>query len=360
MKVSELLNHLDLIAPFSLALKWDNCGLQIGNPQREVSKVLLCLDITDYVVEKARKDGIDLILSHHPLIFSALKSISNPLHLKLIENRITAISLHTNLDIAPGGVNYCLAQALGLQIEGLLSTESGSKYYHLSVIVPTDSIDIVQQAAWKAGAGRIGNYDLCSTKHTVDGSFRALPGAHPQTGEIKQQTFSRETELEFMLDDFNLFAVQKAIFQAHPYETPSMYYFPVENTNPSYGLGLVCKYDESKSLRDIHRLVADKLQNPQAKLWTSGCDPDKTIRSIAICGGSGNSLINTAAREAELFITGDITYHNLLDSRIPIIDAGHLHTEFPVLQMLAEKLKQLDIACTVLSLEEHEYCRNLI
>ncbi len=359
MRLSEIIRHLEIVAPPGLAYSWDNSGLQIGRIDAEISKVLVSLDVTPNTVNKAIEIGAELIVSHHPLIFDAQKSFTNPLHLQLIENHIAVYSMHTNLDVVNDGVNHCLARALGLEIVRSLSLETGSKWYHLSVTVPSEALESVRSAAFAAGAGRIGVYASCSTSHPVKGSFMPMQGSVPYQGKLGTYEEVEELELEMMVDSIYLGSVQKAILNLHPYETPAMYYYKVDTNNPAYGLGLLCKYKNPLSLMDLKGIVADKLYNPCVRLWTASKGDSTIIEKIALCGGSGNSMINEAAKQADVLITGDISYHNLLDSKVPIIDAGHFYTEYPVLEYLAEKLRESGIQASVLNISDHEYYQNM-
>ncbi|MBW6513490.1 MAG: Nif3-like dinuclear metal center hexameric protein [Candidatus Syntrophosphaera sp.] len=362
MLISELMAYIEEFAPLTLALDWDNVGLLVGDPKRPVNKVLISLDVTPNAVSKALQIGADLILSHHPLIFRPLNRITDPLLLQLIENKISVISLHTNLDVAPGGVNNALAEALGLQIIDHLTAEQGGKWYHLCVTVPADHLNAVSTAAFQAGAGKIGNYSSCSTRHGITGTFKPQPGAKPylEQPDALGLTKVAEEELEFMVDEASLTKVLDVIKNSHPYETPLVYFFPVATPNPAYGLGLVGKFSPDLSLTEIARLVSERLKCRRPRLWTAGLSPQTKVERIAVCGGAGASILKSAGQKANLVITGDIGYHNLLDSRIPIIDAGHFYTEYPVLEYLRNRLQTKDIACEVLPLEEHEYHMNLL
>ncbi len=326
MKLYELLQEINRKAPLGLALSWDNSGLQIGNPQREVRQILVSLDVTPNAVAKAIEIGADLIVSHHPLIFNAIKNITNPLYLELIEHRIAVVSLHTNLDVADNGVNHALAKALDLEPIAHLSHETGSTWYHLSVACPPEAIAKVRAAAIDAGAGK----------------------------EIVLQ----EQELEVMVDSFHLKAVVAAITQAHPYETPALYYYPVTNPNPAYGLGLICTPRQQMTLRELATDVKAKLRCSNIRLWTAGLSMDYAVKKIAICGGAGGSMIREATGQADVLITGDISYHAYLDSKIPIIDAGHFYTEYPALKNLQEYFTGLSVACTILPMSDHEFSNN--
>jgi dinuclear metal center YbgI/SA1388 family protein len=362
MRIADVLIFIEGFAPLSLAEEWDNVGLLAGNPDWRATKALITLDVTDNTVRIAMETGCDLIISHHPMIFKAIKRINDPLLLKLLENRIAVIALHTNLDVSPGGVNTALAETLGLQGTKLLTAEYGGKWQHVSVTVPVEHTEEIAQAAFLAGAGRIGSYTGCSSRNTVVGTFTPLKGSNPyiSSGGLGERTTIEETELEFMVDEGFLPRVLEAVRRAHPYETPLLYHFPVEARNPSWGLGVVGRFPETLSLIDITEVVRNKLQCPHPRVWSAGIAPDTRLERIAVCGGAGASILKSAERCADIVITGDIGYHHLLDSRIPIIDAGHFHTEYPVLEYLQRRLSSIDLDCIILPREEHEYSQQML
>ena len=358
MKISQIMKHIEAFAPLGLALNWDNVGLQIGDKDWDVSSVLVSLDVTPIAVERAISSGCQLILSHHPLIFRPIKSIVHPLHIRLIQHQIAVISLHTNLDVARQSVNHALAERLGLQVLESLSSETGAKNHHIVVDCSPEAVDRVCEAAWQAGAGTIGNYYRCGTRHGVQANFSPGAKANPYA-TVDNGSTKAEMALEFMCDSFCLQIVLAAIIRVHPYETPALYHFPVDSPNPAYGLGLVCKDTEAGSLAELAERVKTRLNCPQLKLWTAGLEGKTPIGRIAVCGGSGASLLAAAEAKAQLYISGDIGYHNFLDSRIPIIDAGHFYTEYPALDLLKGKMQELGISSLILAQQEHEYFRNM-
>ena len=163
-----------------------------------------------------------------------------------------------------------------------------------------------------------------------------------------------EYELEFMVDESRLGATIEAIKNTHPYETPAFYHYPVSNANPAYGLGLVCENDSGLSLSQLQKLCRDKLHNPAPRLYLLGKDAAFIPQRIAICGGSGGSLISVANRKADLFISGDFSYHQIFDSGLPLIDAGHFFTEYPVVHYLAEKLQEMGLEADILEMDKHK------
>lgn len=360
MKISELLQLLNKLAPQGLASNWDNVGLQVGLPDWQADNILLTLDVTQSVADYAVKNKYNLIISHHPFIFRPINSVTRPDFVTLIQHKIAVIAMHTNLDVVPDGVNYALAEILGLKITGRLSDETGSSWYHGSVMIPPLYIDKLAEAIHIAGAGRIGMYDRCSTRHDITGTFRALEGSSPFIG--KQGKFEKvdEIELEFMVDSFNLSAVKQAIADNHPYETPAVYFTATENGNPAYGLGLIGELDKEMKLTAFAEYVKAKLKAPYVQLWTADKGKTSEVKTIAICGGAGGSLINQATGKADVFVTGDINYHAMLESKIPLINAGHFYTEYPILDKLSALLKEQKINTTVYPLKKHEINNNLL
>ncbi len=360
MQVSEILALLNKLAPQGLASSWDNVGLQVGIPDWETDKILLTLDVTTAVINYAIEKEFSLIISHHPFIFKPISSVTRPDILALIEHKIAVIAMHTNLDVVPQGVNFALAETLGLKVTGYLSSETGSNWYHGSVTVPPLYLDKLSAAIHAAGAGRIGYYDNCSTRHDVAGTFRAVTGSSPFTGKQGELEKVDEIELEFMVDSFNLNAVKKAITLNHPYETPAVYFVAVENDNPAYGLGLIGELEQSITLSDFTELTKINLNAPFVQLWKAGKDLSTPVKKVAICGGAGGSLINKAASVADVFVTGDINYHAMLESRIPLINAGHFYTESPVLTKLGVLLNKENIPTAIFPQELHEVNQNIL
>ena len=177
-----------MFAPLPLQDGFDNAGLQIGLTDAEVTGVLLCLDVTEKIVEEAVASGCNLIVSHHPLIFSPLKKITGATYvercvIKALSNGVAIYSAHTNIDNAPNGVNYRIAEKLGLQNLKILVPKENS-LLKLSVYVPVAAADAVRDALFAAGCGNIGNYDSCSYNVEGFGTFRAGEGANPFCGSV--------------------------------------------------------------------------------------------------------------------------------------------------------------------------------
>jgi dinuclear metal center YbgI/SA1388 family protein len=345
------------LAPAGLALAWDNVGLQLGEPDWPVSRLLLTLDVTAGAVEHAAALGADLIITHHPLIFKPLKHFTDARLLRLAERRIAVLCAHTNLDATPGGVNTALARRLELADCSFLSDETGTEWFHVSVYVPVEAADALREAVHQAGAGRMGGYDRCSVSHEVTGTYRPLPGSRPALGRAGEQVTQPERELEFMVDGVHLPAVLDAVKTAHPYETPAYWIHAVRNRSPNYGLGLVGQLSAPQPLSQFARLVKERLQAPMVRLWPASRKTDSPVQAVAVVGGSGKSLVQQAAGRADVLVTGDMDYHSLLESPLPVIDAGHFHTEYPVLEELQEHVGDMDLPVEILNPDQHDIKR---
>lgn len=358
--VSDIVSHLHKIANPGLAFDWDNVGLQIGSPQQEVKKILLTLDVTKNAVEKAIDEKADLIISHHPIIFKPIKKITNPLYLKLIQNNISVYCAHTNLDVVKKGVNFALAEKLGLNNLEFLSTETGAKLYHVAVYVPQDSMIEIANAVFEAGAGTIGNYTNCLNDYEVSGQYKPMEGSDPILGEQDKLEKVVERKLEFFVDSFNLQKVISAMKKAHPYETPAYAVYPQERQSENYGLGLIGELSKAVTLKDFAEIVKKNLNAPFVKLWLADKELESIVQKVAICGGSGSSLLPQVYGRADVFVSSGFNYHTLLDSKIPLIDAGHFYTENPVLKNLREMLADFDVEIIQLEADEHEIKKEII
>lgn len=353
-KVKEIIGAIHKVANPQLAMGWDNVGLQVGDAEKEVNKVLLTLDVTENAVEKAIKIKAELIIAHHPLIFKPIKNITNPLYLKLIKNDVAVFSAHTNMDVAKEGVNYALAEKLGLRDLQFISSETGAELYQVAVFVPRTKMTEVADAAFAAGAGKIGNYQNCIHDYDVSGQFKPLAGSNPNLGEVGKLHKTVERKLEFFVESFHLNPVIKAIKKAHPYETPVYAVYKQQRQSDNFGLGLIGNLSQPISLEALAAEVKEKLGCKYVKLWLAGQESAGKVEKIAVCGGSGSSLLAAVQNRAQVFISADFTYHTMLDSPMPLIDAGHFYTEYPVLEKFENILQQFSLKIEHLLPQEHE------
>ena len=342
----EIINMIEELAPLHLAESWDNPGLQVGDPGNAVTKAVIALDVSLEVVREAVEIGAGMIISHHPLIFSPLKSLnfskpSGQLLESIIKSGLTVYSAHTNLDIASGGVNTVLAGLLNLEHRVVLQATGSERYVKLVVFIPDGHVPEVHQAISAAGAGWIGNYSHCAFQTPGTGMFKPGPGTNPYIGEEGKLSEAGETRLETIVPKSGLAAVLQAMCDAHPYEEVAYDLYPLDNQGPAYGLGLVGSVSDQPTFGALVSRVKEALNLDGVK---AGGEMNRKIQKAAVCGGAGVKLWPQAASlGAEVFITGDIGYHdarNMLEAGLCFIDAGHYGTEIPVIPALRDYLEQ--------------------
>jgi dinuclear metal center YbgI/SA1388 family protein len=331
MTVKDVANVVEELAPLGYQESYDNSGLSVGSPSMEVTGILLCFDVTEKVVAEAVELGANLIISHHPVIFSGLKSITGRsaverIVLKAIRHNIALYAAHTNLDSVPGGINDRLCDILGLQKRQVLSPLKG-QLVKIVTFVPHEQASKVRQAMFAAGAGGIGCYDCCSFSSDGSGSFRASEGANPFVGEVGQLHFEAEARIEVICPRILINGAVEAMVEAHPYEEVAYDIIPIENDYQKVGIGMVGELEEPLEVSNFLEMVKEKL----------GCsvlrfsNPQKShIKKVAVCGGSGASFASLAiAKGADALVTGDVKYHSFLDyqEKLLLVDAGHFETE---------------------------------
>lgn len=331
MNIKDLTSVLEMIAPLSLQEDYDNSGLLIGNNNDEINQVLICLDVTPKVIEEAINTKSDLIIAHHPVIFKGLKRINKDslveeVVYKAIKNDIAIYAIHTNLDNVSEGVNSILAEKLGIQNPCILSP-LGGKLNKIVTFCPIEHANKVREAMFNAGAGYIGNYDSCSFNAEGEGSFKALENTNPYVGEKDKLHFEKEIRVETIVPDFKVPSVIKSLINAHPYEEVAYDIYPLNNISTNVGAGMIGKLEKPINISDYLNHVKDVLG---IKCLKHNKLVDKKVEKVAICGGSGSFLIDTAAKQkADLFISGDIKYHEFFEHQgiMTIADAGHYETE---------------------------------
>lgn len=329
-KISDIISAIEAYAPLHLQEGYDNCGLQVGDGNAEATGVLLCVDVTEAVVDEAIALGVNMVVSHHPLIFRGLKKLVGRsdierIVIKAIKNDIAIYSAHTNMDNTRGGVSARMAQKLGLKNVRVLVPQVG-RQVKVAVYVPTSYADAVADAMHACGAGNIGDYEYCSYRIAGEGRYRAKAGAHPFVGTPGEMHSEPETRIEVIADAAVKDRVVQAMLQAHPYEEPAYDVLQLQNESPYEGAGVVGDI-EPTSATDFFA----KLKNVFGVDAVRFCgDATKTIRRVALCGGSGAEFIGAAVHSgADIYVTGDVKYHDFTGnaSRILIADIGHYESE---------------------------------
>lgn len=331
MTINQLIGELNKWAPFKLQESYDNSGLLVGNPNQEIHKILVSLDITENTINEAISNNFDLIISHHPIIFSGLKSLTGRTSeervvMEAIKNNISIIALHTNLDNVNHGVNKMIAQKLGLQNLKILKPLSNN-LKKLVVFVPNDHLKPLRKAIFEAGAGHIGEYDQCSFGLNGTGTFRGSENAKPFVGKIGELHEENEVRFESIFPEHIQNKIISTLIKNHPYEEPAFDIYKLDNTNPMIGAGMIGDLNESFSETDFLKALKTKMQTNCIRHTDLR---NKPIKKVAFCGGSGSFLIGAAkAQNADIFITGDVKYHDffMADSNMMIADIGHYESE---------------------------------
>lgn len=329
--LNDIIETIESVAPVAWQESYDNAGLQVGNRFQPVSGAVVCLDVTEGVVDEAIALGYNLIVSHHPLLFKGLKSITGRSYverivIKAIQHNIAIYAAHTNLDNAPGGVSFRMARKLGLTEVRVLDPMPGL-LMKLVTYVPVSHVEAVRTALFEAGAGHIGNYDQCSFGQEGEGTYRPGVQAHPYCGTIGEQHREPETRLEVIVPAYMQGAVETALKRSHPYEEPAFDWIPLANRWEQVGAGVVGNLPEPAD----ELLVLEKLKDT----FAVGCVKHsplhgRKISRVALCGGAGASLMSRAvAVGADMFVTGEIRYHDYFEyeSRILLAEIGHYESE---------------------------------
>ncbi len=344
MLLKDFLRVLNDLAPFYLQESYDNSGVQLGSPNQEVSKALICLDVTMPVVHEAKNQGCDLILCHHPLIFKGITKISDEyptgkIIIEAIRHGIAIVAVHTNVDNAYHGVNYELGQRLGLTNLEILQPANGL-LKKLVTFCPTAHAEKVRAAIFEAGAGQIGDYDCCSFNLEGKGSFRAGENANPFTGNIRELHYEAELRIETIFPVYLQAQIVAAMLAAHPYEEVAYDIYSLDNVFDKAGSGMVGDYDKPLSTEGFLGNMKNTLGVPFVR--HAGYDKGDIVR-VAVCGGSGSFLMQQAIRSgAQAFVTADVKYHQFLDAhnKILLVDAGHYETEQFTTELLYHRLKK--------------------
>jgi dinuclear metal center YbgI/SA1388 family protein len=331
MNVKSICELIEEVAPLALQESYDNAGLLVGDSQMEVTSALVCIDITNEVIEEAILKKCNLIISHHPLIFSGLKRITGQNEVqrcvtKSIKNDIAIYAAHTNLDNVLEGVSGRMAEKIGLKDVRILQPKQHS-LLKLVTFVPKIHSFAVREALFESGAGQIGNYDSCSFNSDGIGTFKANENARPFVGEIDELHSEPETKIEVILPDYLKYKVLDALLDSHPYEEPAYDFIPLKNFWNEVGSGVVgdleVEVDEMTFLNQIKSIF----KIPTIR-YTNLLN--KNIKRVALCGGSGSSFLSDAiSAKADVYISGDFKYHEFFEAenRILIADIGHFESE---------------------------------
>ena len=330
--------------PTALQESYDNCGLQVGDPSQPATGVLCCVDITEAVLHEAIAKGCNVIVAHHPLLFKGLKQVGTSSYIErcvrlAIRHDLTIYAAHTNADNADGGLNYLLAEGIGLQSAVALAPMPDT-LMELVTFVPPQELDSVSEALWRAGAGTIGAYDRCSYRSEGRGTFRALDGAHPFIGTIGELHTEPEERLSVTFPAYLQRNIEQALRSSHPYETPAYSIIRLQNTHPRIGAGVIGDLPQAEPLEAFLSRIARYFKTEQLRYSVT---QKQHIQRVAICGGAGAFLWKQARHSgADILITGEAKYNDYFDCEgSPILcTVGHYESESIATELFAQLISE--------------------
>ena len=342
IKIKDITNCIEEIAPLNYAEDFDNVGLLVGDYNTQVSGVLVTLDTLENVMEEALEKNCNLIVSFHPIIFSGLKKLNGKNYvervvLKAIKNDIAIYAMHTALDNSFQGVNAKICEILGLQNKKVLIPQKNT-IKKLTTYVPTENAENVRLALFEAGAGNIGNYDSCSFNTEGFGTYRGNENSNPVIGEKGKLHTENETFMSVIFEKHQEQKVLSALFKTHPYEEVAYDIVTLDNIHQEIGIGMIGELAEEKSEFEFLNFLKEKMHSKgirHSKLI------GKPIKKVAVLGGSGSFAINNAIQKgADIYVTSDIKYHEFYkaESKLIIADIGHYESEQFTKNLLVEIL----------------------
>lgn len=343
MKMFDIMQELELIAPSHYQEAYDNAGLIVGDASAECTGIVVSLDAIEEVVDEAITKKYNLIVTHHPIIFSGLKKLTGKNYvertiLKAIKNDIAIYAIHTNLDNVKKGVNNKIAEKIGLQNLQILQPKENI-LKKLIVLTPLDKAEDLRKALFTAGAGHLGKYSECSFNTEGTGTFKPEAGAEPYVGKIGKRHEENEIKIEVIFPGYLEHKILNAMIEAHPYEEVAYDIIALENSHSDVGSGMIGEMDQSldenvffEKIKAAFNLKVIKHTN------LSG----RKIKKVAICGGAGSFLISAAiSNNADVYITSDIKYHEFFDAeKMLLMDIGHYESEQYTIDLLYDILRE--------------------
>ena len=344
MKIKDVTNFLEDFAPLMYQESYDNAGLIVGNAENTVSGILICIDSTEDIVNEAIEKSCNLIIAHHPIVFSGLKKITGKTYtervlIKAIQHNIAIYAAHTNLDNIVNGVNAKIAEKLELKNCRILSPKS-KLLKKLITFCPSSDVSKVRAALFAAGAGNIGNYSECSFNTEGTGTFKGNEDTTPQTGNKGKQNSEPEIKIETIFPANVQNSLLQALFKTHPYEEIAYDIIPLENTYNRIGAGIIGELEKEEGEKEFLQKIKLQMQTNCIRYSTL---LGKKIKKVALCGGSGSFLLSDAiSAGADILITADFKYHQFFDAEknIVIADIGHYESEQFTKELFYEQLKK--------------------
>ena len=342
--IADWIRYLDAFAPLYLAASWDNVGLLLGERQRPCDRVLTCLTVTPEVVAEAVAGSAAMIVSHHPIFFKGVKNLSDTtaegrLVLPLLRAGIAVYSPHTAFDNCVGGINDGLAHRFGLQNIRPLRPADAPAECKLVAFMQEADIVRVSEAVFAAGGGVIGGYEQCSFRTPGTGTFFGSAGTNPVVGERGRREVATEFRLEIVVPESKIPAAIAALRSAHSYEEPAFDVYPLKPRRGG-GSGRIGELSTPMILSEFAALVK---RSCAANFAQFVGDTAKPVRIVALaCGAAGEYLADAIRMRADVFLTGEARFHDLLTAEaagIGLVLPGHYASERPAVGDLATRLQ---------------------
>jgi dinuclear metal center YbgI/SA1388 family protein len=344
LTIGDVIDHLEQFAPPSLPADWDNVGLLLGDRKGTVERIMTCLTVTPETAEEAVRSGAQLVVTHHPVLFRAVKRLTSDtaegqMLLSFLRAGVAVYSPHTALDNTQGGINDLIARRLGLTSVEPLRRQAGGPQFKVVVFVPDADLGRVSDAMFAAGAGRIGQYSQCSFRLAGTGTFFGSEATNPTVGQKGRREEVAEWRLEVVCPAESLENVVRAMRRSHSYEEPAFDVYPLQSM-PSGGAGRIGRLPAAAPLEQIAQRAKDALH---ANLVQMVGAPDRIVERVAVvCGAGGEFLPDALWAKADVFLTGEMRFHDCLAARsqgLALLLAGHYATERLGVEELAGQLQ---------------------
>lgn len=344
MRLSELTDALEAIAPTGRAEPWDNVGLLVGDPAQTVARVLLAIDYTPDVAREAADAGCDAVIAYHPPIFKPLSRLrADSLIFDAIRRGVAIYSPHSALDVADGGTNDVLADVVGIARAGrtpLRLPEAKASHYQLVAFVPAEAMGRVSQAIFDAGAGRIGDYTFCSFRSPGIGTFVGGQGTTPAIGQRGRPEEAHELRIETAVPIGRVVEVVRALRESHPYEEPAFNLHQLAAAPEGVGMGRVGTLEQPTPRAELLERIKRGLGI--GHLLVAGPAAEGMAARAAVCAGSCGDLLDAAiAQGVDLYVTGEVRHHDALRAAgagVTVVCTLHSNSERVTLGRLKEKL----------------------
>jgi dinuclear metal center YbgI/SA1388 family protein len=346
--VGDIVRIIETIADPYLAEEWDNCGLQVGHKDHPVKKIVTALDPLPSVVDYACSVKADLLVTHHPLIFRAIKSLDSSKYpgnviTKAVKNSLSIYAAHTSLDSAKGGLNDVFAERMGLKKTRVLGRMAGEPFVKLVIFTPLDHRERILTSLSETTAGIIGDYTCCSFSSSGQGRFKPGDISEPYSGIPGEIDTIDEFRIESLVKKNDVANVVQHVRKVHPYEVMAYDVYPLTGTEHSEGLGRIGEFDHPVGLDDFVRQIKERFGVDRIRIAGRR---DIMIGCVALCTGSGSSMIKDFLNSsADVFVSGDLSYHDarhVEDAGKTLVDVGHFASEIIMADAIGDKI---DKAC---------------